>query len=185
MTGKNSRNICLAALCLATFAIVGLFAGCTKADPAYSNHQCYLIYDNSLHLSSRIVGAVTPPGSDFILLSRDAGSIPILRVNSYGQPEDEVIELTTERERQTTMILGYNNGIFVGYSILGDAGLLAFDRNCPKCVNNYSARLNWHNNGRTVKCPVCNTVYDLTQAGNGLDRYHASFDGSILRVMNY
>jgi hypothetical protein len=82
------------------------------------------------------------------------------------------------------MILGYNNGILVGYSIIGDAGLLAFDQNCPKCEGNYSAKLQWNKSGRSVKCPVCNTVFDLTQAGNGLDRYRASFNGIILQVMN-
>ena len=93
-------------------------------------------------------------------------------------------------DTKRTIILGYNEGIIVGYSAFGQPpSFYAFDRECPNCFDPSaipikSKPLSIDNSGLAT-CPACHRKYDLNNNGfiaNGddgkkLTRYHATTTG--------
>ena len=93
-------------------------------------------------------------------------------------------------DARRTLILGYNNGIIVGYGSLNVPPIFyAYDRECPNCFDPNalpvkSKPLSVSTNGLAT-CKVCKRQYDLNNDGfvssgdNGkrLTRYRANTTG--------
>ena len=93
-------------------------------------------------------------------------------------------------DSRRTLILGYNNGIIVGFGTLNNpATFYAFDRECPNCFDSQAIPIRSHplsvgTNGMAT-CPTCKRQYNLNNDGfvaagdNGkrLTRYMARTTG--------
>lgn len=107
--------------------------------------------------------------------------------NSAGQTSSKNLNaIDTKR----TLILGYNDGIIVGFGTLNNPAIFyAFDRECPNCFNPNdipirSKPLSVSTNGQ-ASCAVCHRQYDLNNdgfissgdSGKRLTRYRAATTG--------
>ena len=156
------------------------------AESMYSGHQCYFIFSTEMHPSTVLTGSIT--GDDgFCLVYKgiDKGVNKVF-VEKYGTTdENSPYAYTTSIEPTVeSLVIGWDNGLLIGYSAI-EGKILAFDRHCPRCENSAKAKLQWNGSAKSVKCPVCGTVYNLSISGNGLELYYnATYDGRFLRVVN-
>ena len=170
-----------------TLTVVLVLFSC-DAENMYSNHQCYFVFNTQLHPNSLLVSAVTPPGDGFCLVYKGVhqGEEKVF-VEKYGATDigSPYVYTTAVQEPQVKdLVIGYDNGIFIGLSTPPEYTLLAFDRHCKKCENNAKAKLQWNGKNSEVKCPVCGTIYNLAILGNGLDPYRAYYNGTVISVVN-
>ena len=102
--------------------------------------------------------------------------------------------IVTQEDKQTTVLLGLNGSLIVGWSNLDDPKqFYAFDGECPNCFSPdaipvKSRQLTLSTSGM-ASCAVCHRQYNLNTGGNvasgdngrKLNRYHASCapDGTV------
>ncbi len=180
---KTFRRI---SVVMTLIAVLALFS--CDAENTYSSHQCYFVFNTQLHPVSLLVSAVTPPGDGFVLVHKELdGSTEKVYVEKYGEKDTGSPYVYTTAGLEPTvksLVIGYDNGLLIGYSAIENK-VLAFDRRCKKCENNARAKVQWYGSNTIVKCPVCGSIYNLNISGNGLDWYkNASYDGMYVRVIN-
>lgn len=163
-------------------------------ESTYSGHHCYFIFNTSYHPSSVLMGSVTGDnGFCLIYKGADKGQEKVF-IEKPGEidPNSPYIFTTDKEPKVSELIIGWDNGLLVGYSAI-EGRILAFDRHCSRCEDKGNAHLKWYEdngklNTRMVQCPVCKTVYDLSIANNGLSLYPASYLETgfvtVLRVVN-
>ncbi len=167
-----------------------LLTGCGEAENEFTVHTCFFVFDNSIHQDATLASAMNPnaPGI-FCTVTRNirSGATYFDFSNSAGVSSSKIQNAIDNRR---TLILGYNNGIIVGYSALEiPAKFYAFDRECPNCfdpnaIPMKSRPLTLTTTSQAV-CGVCHRQYDLNNNGfvsagdNGkkLTRYHANTTG--------
>ena len=111
------------------FAVVALVAvACGETSNEYTIGNCFLIIDNSTHQDATLAGCMNPnaPGMFCIIkTSFRAG------VNYFEFTDNAGVSSSkkfNEIDSRRSQVLGYNNGIIVGYSALNSpATFYAFD----------------------------------------------------------
>ena len=173
------------------FAVVALMAvACGETSNEYTIGNCFLIIDNSTHQDATLAGCMNPnaPGMFCIIkTSFRAG------VNYFEFTDNAGVSSSkkfNEIDSRRSQVLGYNNGIIVGYSALNSpATFYAFDLECPNCYDPqaYPVRskpMTLTTDGLAV-CSVCHRQYSLNNdgfiasgdQGKKLTRYQASTTG--------
>ena len=165
-------------------------AACGNTENEFTLGACYFVFDNSIHQDATLASAmnVAAPGTFCTITKTVRGGAQCFDfTNSAGQTSSKNLNaIDTKR----TLVLGYNNGIIVGYGTLNiPAVFYAFDRECPNCFDPNaipirSKPLSVSTNG-LASCAVCHRQYDLNNdgfistgdPGKRLTRYHASTTG--------
>ena len=153
-----------------------LLAGCGNTENEFTVGTCILIIDNSVHQDATLASAMNPaaPGTFCtITTTMKGGAESFVFTNSAGQTSSKILNAI---DKKRTMIIGYNNGIIVGFGTLNiPAVFYAFVRSKPLSVST---------NG-LASCAVCHRQYDLNndgfissgEPGKRLTRYHAATTG--------
>lgn len=167
-----------------------LLAGCGNTENEFTVGTCILIIDNSVHQDATLASAMNPaaPGTFCtITTTMKGGAESFVFTNSAGQTSSKILNAI---DKKRTMIIGYNNGIIVGFGTLNiPVVFYAFDRECPNCFDPNaipirSKPLSVNTNG-LASCAVCHRQYDLNndgfissgEPGKRLTRYHAATTG--------
>ena len=170
------------------------FSACSDVeDSIYRGHQCYFVFDTTLHPTSHLAMAVGNTGHFLIVKSSMvAGIRHILTTRNYDNATEDT-PLTTDKEAQTTCKLGAGNAIIIGRSSYTNL-LVAYEGQCPNCLNDYSGTnypLTWNDNGQQLNCARCKRSYDVNngvvaagEGGHQLYTYNASFEGGLIRAWN-
>jgi len=178
------KTIALMLLC------VVMASACGNTESEYTVGTCYFVFDNSVHQDATLASAmnVAAPGTFCTITKGVRGGAPCFNfTNSAGQSSSKNLNAIDTRR---TLLLGYNDGIIVGFGALGmPAVFYAFDRECPNCFDPNAIPVRSHplsvsSNGLAT-CAVCHRQYDLNNDGfisagdNGkrLTRYRASTTG--------
>ena len=176
-------------LCLLLLPLL-LLLSCGDAENEYTIGACYLAFDNSQHNDATLASAmnVNSPGIFCLIKSEvQAGATYFAFTNNAGQSSRSIINGIDQRR---TNIIGYNNGVIVGYSALNTpATFYAFDLECPNCFDPQvyplrSKPLSLTTNGLAV-CAICHRQYNLNhdgfiatgEQGKRLTRYQATTTG--------
>ncbi len=184
------RNAIKGTIRLAMLACAMLLAACGDSENEYTVGACYFIFDNSTHQDATLASAMNPaaPGTFcMVTMATRNGATYFDFSNNAGLNSSQLLDGIDKRR---TLVLGFNNGIIVGYGALSTPPVFyAFDRECPNCYDPNaipvkSKPLSISSNGLAT-CKVCNRKYDLNNDGfissgdNGkrLTRYHANTTG--------
>lgn len=171
-------------------ALLALFAtSCGDTENEYTVGVCLLIIDNSTHQDATLASAMNPnaPGT-FCLVKKETrnGATYFEFTNNAGVSSSKIQNAIDQRR---SSIIGYNNGIIVGFSALNPNTFYAYDHECPNCydpnaIPMKSRPLTMNSSGHAT-CAVCHRQYDLNNNGfvssgdNGkrLTRYRATTTG--------
>lgn len=163
---------------------------CGDAENEFTIGACYFVFDNSVHQDATLASAmnIMAPGTFCTITKTMRGGAQCFDfTNSAGQTSSKNLNaIDTKR----TLILGYNDGIIVGFGTLNNPAIFyAFDRECPNCFNPNdipirSKPLSVSTNGQ-ASCAVCHRQYDLNNdgfissgdSGKRLTRYRAATTG--------
>ena len=174
---------------LVSLLLLILLSSC-NAENTYSGHRCYFILNTTLHPSSILTASVTGDDGFCLVYKGIHQGVEKVFVEKYGtsDPNSPYAYTTGIEPKVSELVIGWDNGLLIGYSAIENK-VLAFDRHCPRCEDKAKAKLQWNGSSRSVKCPVCETVYNLTLSGNGLPPYPSaayieSGFGWVIRVVN-
>ena len=176
-------------LCM-TLMATAMLTACGDSENEFTIGTCYFVFDNSVHQDATLASAMNPaaPGI-FCTITRgmEKGANKFFFSNNAGVSSSQ---LPNGIDARRTLILGYNNGIIVGYGALNVPPIFyAYDRECPNCFDPNaipvkSKPLSVSTNGLAT-CKECKRQYDLNNDGfissgdNGkrLTRYRANTTG--------
>lgn len=164
-----------------------VMSSCGDSGYEYSNHRCYLVFDNSTHLDPTLSSALVQlsPGT-FCRIYKKGESFFYFNSNHGLSSRSAANAVDLKR----TCILGVFNesGIIVGYGMLDNPAILyAYDAQCPNCYENtgmprYTLTMN---DAGMATCGSCHRSYDMnnggviSSGGSGGDRklmrYRASY----------
>ena len=178
---------------LLVFFLVCLYS-CTGEDNISRSYRCNFIFDTSLHpMPCQLTGILGNPGHYCKIQASMMNGIRHLKTTRNYDNAVEDLVLTTEKESQVLLALGANNCIIIGTSSY-DNRLVAYDGQCPNCLNDYNSvnyPLTWRQNGLQLHCAKCDRSYDVNngvvadgEGGRQLLNYFAAFDGMLLRAWN-
>ena len=173
-------------LLITSYLLLSVGVSSCGVDDMYSGHQCYFIFNTEFHPSEVLKSSITGDNGFCLVYKGTVSGVDKVYIEKFGttDPNSPYAYTTGLEPLVKDLVIGYDNGLLIGYSAI-EQKLLAFDRHCPKCENNAKAKLQWNGSNSIVICPVCNSVYNLTLSGNGLDLYrNASYNDIILRVVN-
>lgn len=154
----------------AALAVLAATTACDNSEFEYCNEECYFVFDNSVHLSSTLTGALNnmSPGTFCRITSRsDRGALVFHFEDNNGNSDDKYANSEDLRRR---CVLGIYNktGIIVGYGNMSvPAQLYAYDSQCPNCyysTNTPSYCLGMTSAGHAV-CSNCKREYDMNNGG--------------------
>ena len=177
------------------FIIGLLLAACEADDSINRNYRCSFIFDTTLHpLPCQLTGIIGNNGHFCKVEHSVVRGVAHLKTTRNFDGAQEDIALTTAKESQISFALGANNCIIVGTSSY-DFVLVAYDGQCPNCLNDYNGTnypLTWQNSGQQLRCAKCGRSYDVNNGAiadgpageKGLLRYMSAYDGSVLRLWN-
>ncbi len=175
---------------LMMLTVVMMLTACGDSEHEYTIGKCYFVFDNGIHQDVTLASAMNPaiPGI-FCTVTQATrkGATYFDFTNNAGVSSSQ---LPNAIDTRRTLILGYNNGIIVGYGTLNQPPIFyAYDRECPNCFDPAaipikSRPLSVSSNGLAT-CQVCHRQYDLNNDGfissgeNGkkLTRYRANTTG--------
>lgn len=170
------------------FALL-LVCSCGKIQNEYSDFRPYFVYNNNVRQCARLAEAMTPNSGIFCIIQQQfiSGATYYVFTNSDGLSQ-KIIQ--NDRERQGHYVLGYNNGLIVGYGNLSDPQVFyAYDLECPNCFDASSLPVRSKPlhlaSGGIAICNVCYRHYNLNnngviisgERGKRLTRYRASSTG--------
>lgn len=191
---KTRRANRLFRCCLLAFVFC-LSPSCdTIENSVYRNYKCYFVFDTTLHaVDCHLTLAMGNPGHFLIVRSSMVSGIRhIQTVRNYDHAAEDT-PLTTQKEAQTACLLGAANAIVIGRSTYTGL-LMAYEGQCPNCLNNYGGTnhpLTWSDTGQQLTCNRCKRSYDVNngvvcagEGGHQLYTYNAAFDGTLIRAWN-
>lgn len=161
----TARNILTAAVI--GLVMSALFVSCSADDYEYSNHQCYLLLDNSTHLDATLSSALVQLSPGVFCRIYTPGDSYFYFESNQGLSSKSAMNAL---DKQRTMIIGVNNGsgIIVGYGTLDyPATLYAFDRQCPNCYEETGLPrygLTMDDTGMAT-CSTCQRTYNMNNGG--------------------
>ncbi len=172
------------------FAVALLLTACGDTTNEFTIGTCYFVFDNSIHQDATLAGAMNPnaPGIFCQVKKNVRGGATYFDFKDNAGVSSSKIQNAIDDRR--TFILGYNNGLIVGFSALNSpATFYAFDLECPNCfdpnsIPMRSRPLSMTTSGQAV-CGVCHRTYDLNNngfivsgdPGDKLTRYRATTTG--------
>ena len=163
-------------------------------DSIYHDYRCYFVFDTTLHAADCHLTVAMGNTGQFLIVrsSMVSGIRHILTTRNYDNATEDT-PLTTEKEAQTTCLLGAGNAIIIGRSSYTGV-LVAYEGQCPNCLNDHGGTnypLAWSTNGQQLNCARCKRSYDVNngvvaagEGGRQLYAYNASFDGTLIRAWN-
>lgn len=170
-----------------------LMVACSKSEERFSTtYPCHLVFDTSLYRADcKLTQCLSNPGM-FVMVKKSVGANGAYALElaaNDGEPVQKVYA-TTEKQKAGIGTLGASDCIIVGCTNFN--GLVAFDRQCPKCVEEKGAAsypLEFQDRGQTLKCSSCGASYGLQYDGGGdngytLYRYKVRWDGMVLSISN-
>lgn len=156
---------------LLLFILVAL-CGCGAENSISNKFACRFIFLTQNHAGNTLEVALTGYGTyTFVSASYRNGVWHILSTPNDGKDKTEDIAITSAVEKQYASYanLGANNGIIIGRTIYDGGVLVAYDRQCPNCINQYGGTnypLQWNTQDRQqVTCSKCHRTYALNTAG--------------------
>lgn len=167
-----------------------LLTSCGDSQHEYTIRTSYLIFDNATHQDATLASAMNAnaPGI-FCRITRSikGGAMHFDFENNAGQTSSKVANALDQRR---TIILGYNDGIIVGFGNLNyPATFYAFDKECPNCFDPdalpiRSKPLSMSTDG-IATCASCQRQYNMNndgiicrgEGGKKMTRYHATCTG--------
>ena len=174
----NNMNICMilnrcmhTALAAAVAAVsLAALAACSGADDLFCRYPCRFVFNTNTHAHSAALMAAATGRGVFctVTLTQHSGASYYAFSNNMGT-SDEVI--FTGEDQRTTVLLGLNGRIIVGYGNLDDPAVCyAYDGECPNCfspdaipVRSYP--LSVTSAGMAV-CATCRRQFNLNTGGN-------------------
>lgn len=186
---------------LLLFTLVAL-CGCGAENSISNKFACRFIFLTQNHAGNTLEVALTGYGTyTFVSASYRNGVWHILSTPNDGKNKTEDIAITSAVEKQYASYanLGANNGIVIGHTNF--SGLVAYDRQCPNCINQYGGTnypLQWNTQNRQqVTCSKCHRTYELETGvvvdgaeGDRLMQYPISYiaysqgSGMMIKVQN-
>ena len=177
----------------ATMVVAAAATSCSDAENEYSSYPCRFVFNTARHgQSAALMSAMTGTGVFCKVTTTIRGGAQYYRFENNAGLTDNVI--FTQEDKQTTVLLGLNGSLIVGWSNLDDPKqFYAFDGECPNCFSPdaipvKSRQLTLSTSGM-ASCAVCHRQYNLNTGGNvasgdngrKLNRYHASCapDGTV------
>lgn len=167
---------------IAFFTLTAL-CSCGAEDSISHKFLCQFTFLTQNHPGNTLEVALTGQGTyTFVKASYEYGVWHILSTPNDGRNYTENISITSAIEKQyaTYSNLGANNGIIIGQTNFN--GRVAYDRQCPNCINQYGGTyypLEWdETNRQQVVCSKCHRTYAL-ETGGVVD------GGSGVRLMQY
>ncbi len=169
-------------------------AGC-GGDELYSNdYRCDFRFNTAVHNNTLIQQVVNPlvPGYYVMIGQTTRGGVRQVTLR-LGGGATETVPITTAEELLHVPILGAGGTIVVGHSY--HYGLLAFDGQCPNCLQetgNARHPLAFGAAGWQMTCARCGRAYDLNERGvvvkgpkgRKMMEYVARLTGRLLLVHN-
>ena len=185
---KNSRQLFQRAILLSVFT---LSCACESERLYDTEYPVYFTFDTKLHPTSLISRLVENVNCFLIVNSTLNGQSRTLYIDSNSGIKDTVRIISVDENRAITA-MGANNslvlGCVFGYDLNQSSSDLytyvAFDRQCPACLENYAGvnfPLTWGETANTLTCAKCQRTYLLLGAGGSSDghrlkTYHARYD---------
>jgi hypothetical protein len=175
---------------VAFFCIVLLWISCGDSKEEFSSVRCYLLVNNQEHQDATLASAMNPasPGV-FCLIQQTmkAGAPHFFFKNNQGS---QSLSNFHAKEQRMHFIIGYNNGVIVGYGNLDQPAIFyAYDYQCPNCfdwrqIPRKDYPLSCSSMG-IASCKACHRTYNLNTGGNivqgepgyKLTRYRATTTG--------
>ncbi len=167
-----------------------LLTACGDSTNEFTLGACYFVIDNSTHQDPTLATSLnaTVPGVFCTITKRlENGVNKFFFTNNFGQSSSSPLDALDTRR---TLILGYNNGVIVGFGTLDSPAVLyAYDRECPNCFNPQAIPVRSHplsvSSSGMATCATCKRQYNLNNNGfvvsgdNGerLTRYRAQTTG--------
>lgn len=175
---------------LTVLVALSILAACGDSESEYTTKTCYFIFDNAVHSDATLASAMNAAAPGIfcqVTMATRSGATYYDFANNAGVSSSKIQNAVDTRR---TLILGYNNGIIVGYGTLDiPATFYAYDRECPNCFDPNAIPMKSHpltmaSNG-IATCAKCRRQYDMNNNGfitsgdNGkrLTRYRASTTG--------
>ena len=190
---RLTRPTRLAAALMGCCLMAVLLLSCSSDENEYCSYPCRFVFNTQRHgQSAALMGATSGTGVFCKVTTTIRGGAQYYRFENNGGLTDNVI--FTQEDKQTTVLLGLNGSLIVGWSNLDDPKqFYAFDGECPNCFSPdaipvKSRQLTLSTSGM-ASCAVCHRQYNLNTGGNvasgdngrKLNRYHASCapDGTV------
>ena len=175
------------------FALTALaLYSCSDSQNEYSTSACFFIFDNATHQDATLASAMnaSSPGIFcYITKTIKSGATYFSFKSNQGTSSSSIANAIDQKR---TVILGYNNGIIVGFGNLDNPAVFyAFDNQCPNCfdpeaipVKNYPLTLS---SNAIATCNTCHREYNMNSGGNiskgdagkKLTRYRATTGGPL------
>ena len=185
---KNGRQLFQRAILLFVFT---LLCACESERLYDTEYPVRFTFDTKLHPTSLISRLVENVNCFLIVNSTLNGRAHTLTIES-NSGQKETLRIESENENRAITGMGANNslvlGCIFGYDINQSSSDLysyvAFDRQCPACLENYAGvnfPLTWGETANTLTCAKCQRTYLLLGAGGSSDghrlkTYHMRYD---------
>ena len=162
-------------------------ASCGEVSSEYSTYPCRFVFNMSQHANSAALRSTVGSTGIFCKVTRTMSNQAQYYSFATNQGLSDKVILN-DIDRQTTIQLGMNNAIYIGYGNLDNPPVFyAYDGECPNCfdpnaVPVKSRPLKVSSTG-IASCAVCHRQYNMNTGGNitagdkgkPLTRYHASY----------
>ncbi len=146
---------------------LSILVGCDAENIISTRFPCSFYFNPKLHPGTSIETALNNVGNYTFISVKNDGIWHIYSTLNDGRNITEDIKITTDRtegwdNRIKTHALGANNGIIIG--LTNFQGKVAWDRQCPNCINQYggtSYPLELNGVRQSVVCKKCKRTYSL------------------------
>lgn len=185
-------------ICIGTFmGAILMLIGCSGAEYEYSNKPCRFVFNMNTHANSAALRSAVGGTGVFCRVTKTlSGGAQYYSFSTNQGLSDKVIY--TAEDQRTTVIIGINNSIILGYGNLDNPAVFyGFDGECPNCYDpdalprrSYPLEMN---SAGIATCNTCHRKYNLNTGGNliegdrgsKLTRYHAAYSAAgIVTVTN-
>lgn len=164
-----------------------IMTSCSQAEFEYNSpHDCYFLFDNSLHQNALMASAMTAGSNIFVKISKGTEVVKGMATNyvyisTSDKKSSDKVAITTAVENYMSYELGAQNCLLFGYNVF-DNKFVAFDAQCRSCYENGAkSELSWTDSSTEVKCNKCGRSYNLYngtiskgEGGERLWEYRAS-----------
>lgn len=187
------RTLLIAATAAMTvFAI----AACGDASPEYSKRHCRFVFNTATHAHSAALQSTLASTGIFCKVTKIIkGGAEHYHFATNQNLTDDVI--FTAEDKRTTVLLGSNNGIYIGYGNLDIPPIFyCYDAECPNCFNPDVVPVKSYpltvSPAGLARCASCKREYNMNTGGNivkgdkgnKLIRYNASYNAAGVVVVS-
>ena len=148
---RLTRPTRLAAALMGCCLMAVLLLSCSSDENEYCSYPCRFVFNTQRHgQSAALMGVTSGTGVFCKVTTTIRGGAQYYRFENNAGLTDNVI--FTQEDKQTTVLLGLNGSLIVGWSNLDDPKqFYAFDGECPNCFSPYDSSNVVNLNGGTGK----------------------------------